>query len=195
MRAGADAPRRVVSAPSRITGGASRVTGAVGTPSDAEDGDWWFLGTRVSQLTPRSAQMVVAEAVLPEGASPPLHVHDDLDDSFYVVEGEMVVRCSDDVSLATPGTWVPFPRRLPHTFRVMGGPARVLMVHANDSFLRAVRSIGRPAADEDVPTIRSGPRPDELARAMAANDITAVGAPMEEDEAQSWLQALRPGPT
>jgi len=167
-------------------------SGSVTPPADSEDGDWWFLGTRIRQLTPSRAQLVVAEAILPQGASPPLHVHDDLDDSFYVVEGMMVVRCGDDVSLATSGTWVPFPRRFPHTFRVMGGPARVVMIHANDSFMRAVRSIGRPAADDDVPTTGGGPGPDELRQAMATNDITAVGAPMEEDEARAWVQALSP---
>jgi mannose-6-phosphate isomerase-like protein (cupin superfamily) len=153
-------------------------------------GDWWFLGVRVKELTSPGAEVVVAEATLPKGASPPLHLHENLDDSFYLIEGTMVVRCGDDVSLATPGTWVPFPRGVPHTFRVMDRPARVLLVHANDSFMRAVQGIGRLAADDDVPTAADGPSPEQLTRAMAAHDIRAVGPPMEEDEARSWLGSL-----
>ena len=65
----------------------------------------------------------MAEAVLPEGASPPAHLHAALDDSFYILEGRMVIHCGDDVWLAGPGSWVQFPAGVPHTFRVLGGPA------------------------------------------------------------------------
>jgi hypothetical protein len=49
---------------------------------------WMFLGVRVDIFTAPGAP-VVAEATLPAGASPPLHVHADLDDSFYVLEGRL----------------------------------------------------------------------------------------------------------
>ena len=42
-------------------------------------GTWMFLGVQVDILTGPDAPVVVAEGVLPQGASPPLHVHDDLD--------------------------------------------------------------------------------------------------------------------
>jgi hypothetical protein len=34
---------------------------------------------------------------------------------------------------------------------VLDGPARVLMIHADDSFLAAAQEIGRPATGADVP--------------------------------------------
>ena len=34
--------------------------------------------------------------ILPVGSAPPLHVHDDLDDTWYILDGQMVVRCGDD---------------------------------------------------------------------------------------------------
>lgn len=154
---------------------------------------WWFLGVRIDELSTAGGArppVFVSTAVLPEGASAPLHVHGDLDDSFYLLEGLMVVRCGDDVSVATAGTWVPFPKGVPHTFRVMDGPARTLIVHANDSFLRAVRDIGRPARATDIPTTEGGPSAEELHRRLAAHDITTVGPPMEEPEARAWLREL-----
>src|SRR5690348_11606479 len=86
---------------------------------------WWSLDCLVVEVSSTGdAGPLVYEMTLPDGASPPLHVHADLDDSFYVLDGRMVVRCGGDVQLAAAGSWVPFPRGVPHTFRVMGGPAR-----------------------------------------------------------------------
>ena len=60
------------------------------------------------------------------GRLPPAHVHADLDDSFYLLDGRMVIHCGDEVWEAGPGSWVQFPAGVPHTFRVLGGPARAL---------------------------------------------------------------------
>jgi hypothetical protein len=133
---------------------------------------------------------VVAEGTVPEGASPPLHVHHDLDDSFYLLDGQMVLRCGDEVWVAGPGEWVPFPRGVPHTFRVMGGPARVLMVHANDSFIGLMRELGQPAGIAETTTPTDGPSLEALSRVMEEHDISTVGPCMEEEEAQAHLASL-----
>ncbi len=153
---------------------------------------WLFLGVLVEELTGPGSPVTVAEGVLPEGASPPAHVHASLDDSFYLLEGHMVVRCGDDVWEALPGDWIQFPAGVPHTFRVLGGPARVLMVHADDSFLSAVRRIGRPALDDDVASTTPGPSFEDLDRLFAEHGITNVGPPMEQEEAMRLLQELAP---
>ena len=150
---------------------------------------WMFLGVAVDVLTEPGAPVAVAAAVLPDGASPPLHFHDDLDDSFYVLDGHMIVRCGDDVFVARPGTWVQFPHGVPHTFRVLGGPARILLAHANDSFIRAVQTIGRPTDGNDMPTT-SGDSVESLDEALAEFGITSVGPPMEQPEADAWLRAV-----
>ena len=149
--------------------------------------EWLFLGVLVKELTAPGAPTTVAEAIVPEGASPPAHVHDALDDSFYILDGRMVIHCGDDTWAAGPGSWVQFPARVPHTFRVLDRPARVLLVHANDSFLAAVRQIGRPATEADIPDATPGPTIAELDRAFAAHGITNVGPPMEQDEAERHL--------
>jgi len=151
---------------------------------------WLFLGVLVEELTGPGSPVTVAAAVLPEGASPPAHVHATLDDSFYVLEGRLMIRCGDEVWEARPGSWVQFPARVPHTFRVLGGPARILMVHADDSFLAAVRQIGRLAVDGDVPSTGPGPTVEELDRAFADHGITNVGPPMEQPEANDLLVRL-----
>src|SRR5580700_719380 len=66
---------------------------------------WLFLGVLVNERTEPGAPVAVAEAIAPEGASPPAHVHAALDDSFYILEGHMVIHCGDDVWEAGPGSW------------------------------------------------------------------------------------------
>jgi quercetin dioxygenase-like cupin family protein len=144
----------------------------------------------IDVLTEPGAPVTVAQAILPEGASPPAHLHATLDDSFYILEGRMVLRCGDDVWQAGPGNWVQFPAGIPHTFRVLGGPARVLMVHADDSFLAAVRQVGCPATDADVARATQGPVIEELDRAFRAHGITNVGPAMEQAEAERLLGQL-----
>ena len=91
-------------------------------------------------------ETIVLEMTLPVGSSPPLHVHDDLDDTWYILEGEMVVRCGDDDTVVGAGHWVSMPRGVPHTFRVVGDrEARILLVHDNASFRDLIRDLGVPA--------------------------------------------------
>ncbi len=151
---------------------------------------WLFLGVLIDVLTGPGAPVTVAEGILPEGASPPAHVHADLDDSFYILDGRMIIRCGDGVWQAGPGSWVQFPAGVPHTFRVLGGPARVLMVHADDSFLAAVRDIGLPVTGTDVPEAPQGLAIEELDRAFAAHGITNVGPPLEQAEAERLIGQL-----
>lgn len=169
----------------------SVTTQPAATTTRARKRSWLALDVMVTELSSGAGgRPVVAEGVLPEGASPPLHVHHDLDDSFYLLDGTMVLRCGDEVWVAGAGEWVPFPRGVPHTFRVMGGPARVLMVHGNDSFMGLVRDLGQSAEEPGFPRPTEGPSLDELSRAMAAHDITTVGPCLEQDEAEALLATL-----
>lgn len=153
---------------------------------------WWFLDCLMVELPRANADgPLTYEGTLPAGASPPFHVHAGLDDSFYVLEGRLVVRCGDYLAVATAGSWVPFPRRVPHTFRVMDGrPARVLGVNANDSFLTLVRELGEPAPEKRLPGPTGGPGREQLDRLLAVHDITNVGPSMSEEEAQGFLDML-----
>lgn len=145
---------------------------------------WWFLDTLVVEhgCAPGMAA-VVLEMTLPAGASPPLHVHDNLDDSWYILDGEMVVHCGDDELVVGAGHWVSMPRGVPHTFRVVGDrEARILLVHDNASFRDLIRDLGVPAAARGVPTQPAFPPIDEMVRISASHDLRPVGPPMSAEE-------------
>ena len=127
---------------------------------------------------------------LPVGSAPPLHVHDDLDDTWYILEGQMVVRCGDDELVVGAGHWVSMPRGVPHTFRVVGDhEARILLVHDNASFRDLVRELGTPATARTVPSQPAFPPMDELARIAASHDLRPIGPPMSVEDSDSILAA------
>lgn len=90
----------------------------------------WFLGNlMVVKATAQSTNGAygLLESWISAGASPPLHVHHREDESFWVLEGTLTIRCGAETYQARAGSYVFLPRGVPHTFRVDGDtPARML---------------------------------------------------------------------
>jgi mannose-6-phosphate isomerase-like protein (cupin superfamily) len=61
-------------------------------------------------------------------AGPPLHVHDREDECFYVLDGELSIRCGSEAFHAAAGSFVFLPRGRPHRFWAAGRPARLLLI-------------------------------------------------------------------
>jgi mannose-6-phosphate isomerase-like protein (cupin superfamily) len=163
----------------------------VDDPASEDASAWWFLDLLVIEhRCAPGMESVVLEMMLPVGSSAPLHVHDSLDDTWYILEGEMVVRCGDDVQHLGARHWVSMPRGIPHTFRVVGGhDARILLVHDNASFRDLIRDLGVPAKAHVVPPHPRFPPMDELARVAGSHDLMPVGPPMSADDADAVLSA------
>ena len=159
----------------------------VDTPNSEQAQAWWFLDTLVVEhRCAPDMTTVVMEMTLPVGSTPPLHVHHNLDDTWYILEGQMTVRCGDDQLVVGPGHWVSMPRGVPHTFLVTGDrQARILMVHDNATFRDLVRSLGRPATERVVPSQPAFPPIDEMVRVASAHDLTPVGPPMSSEEVRT----------
>ena len=168
-------------------------TAVVDSPESEQSLAWWFLDTLVVEhrCAPEMST-VVLEMTLPVGAAPPLHVHDDLDDTWYILEGQMVVRCGDEDVLVGARHWVSMPRGVPHTFRVVGdGEARILLVHDNASFRDFVRDVGVPAGARIVPIEPVLPSMDELARVAGTHDLRPIGPPLSAEDSQQLLATAR----
>ena len=71
----------------------------------------------------------VVETEIPAGHGPPLHVHRQEDEAFYVLSGTVDVVCGEDRHRAQAGAFVYLPRGVPHTFLgVSDEPSRVLAI-------------------------------------------------------------------
>jgi quercetin dioxygenase-like cupin family protein len=107
-------------------------------------------GLRVALLCDVDAIGVAEVTSAPGGSSPPLHLHRNHSESFYVLDGELTFTVSGEEIRATAGAWVQVPAGVPHTFTVTGSAeARFLNVHAPScgfgDFVRALHT----ARDED----------------------------------------------
>ena len=71
----------------------------------------------------------------PHREGPPPHSHAAEDDSFYILEGELMFLVDDDELVAGPGTFVLVPPGITHTFANRSDEAvRFLNVHAPAGF-------------------------------------------------------------
>lgn len=66
--------------------------------------------------------LALLEAEEPPGFGPPMHVHDDAGEAFYVLAGEYLVVVEDEEHRCPAGSFVYVPAGVRHGFRV--GPAR-----------------------------------------------------------------------
>ena len=154
---------------------------------------WWFLGTLAVLRNPVGAPRcpTIIELTVPPGGSPPRHIHDTLDDNFLLLEGEVVVRCGERTFIARPGTYVTLPRGVDHTFRVTSAlPARMLLLHASDEFLRFIEATGTPTHERRLPPVgEHDVSRDVLIRLAAEHDVRIIGAPLADHEAQKLVDS------
>jgi mannose-6-phosphate isomerase-like protein (cupin superfamily) len=87
----------------------------------------------LSADTPRFNLSLITMA--PGRRGPPPHVHEDEDDAFYVLDGELTFLLSEREVPAPAGTFVLVPPRVEHTFvNRTEDPVRILNIHAPAGF-------------------------------------------------------------
>ncbi|HTQ87945.1 MAG TPA: cupin domain-containing protein [Streptosporangiaceae bacterium] len=154
--------------------------------ADGEGEAWWFYGDRAVLRSPAGAFPVIIEHHVGPGAAAPLHVHHDVDDSFYLLRGQLAMRCGDDTFVASAGDYVCLPKGVPHALRNLAAEEAVLLqTHDADSFLTFIRRVGIPGGQ---------PRPDPASLDYEAmNDVAGqtgtpvLGPPMSEEEARAII--------
>ena len=147
---------------------------------------YWFYGDKAIVRSPEGALPIVIEHHVGAGAAAPLHVHHDVDDSFYLLSGQLELRCGDETFVANPGDYVSLPKGVPHALSNVGDDDAVLLqTHDADSFLTFIRRVGLPG---------DGPRPDLATLDFSAMNRVAgetgqpvLGPPMSEEEARGII--------
>lgn len=119
--------------------------------------------------------LCVFEAVRNERGGPPLHVHQNQDEWFYIVEGEYAFRVGDETFRLSAGDALFAPRKVPHTFaKVSEGRGKMILVYqpagTMEQYFREVSGFTRPPTDV------------EMRRLFAAHDMEVVGEPLDLEE-------------
>jgi len=141
----------------------------------------WFLRSRITikaTAETTGGAYGLFESWIPPGFSPPLHVHHREDEAFWVLEGELSMRCGDRRFEAGPGAFVFLPREVPHTFVVEGDrPARMLTLLTPGGGEALFVEAGGPAEDAGLPPERPTDV-EALKRVSAKFGADIVGPPM-----------------
>lgn len=145
----------------------------------------WFLDTQVTIRVSHAEGadgISVLEHQARHGDSPPLHVHQEEDEIFHILEGTLHFRLGDQELRARVGETLLAPKRIPHTYLVESAEgARWLTITRGGGFEGFVRAFGRPAAGPGLPDPSGPPTPEQaetLAQACLRHGIELVGPPL-----------------
>jgi mannose-6-phosphate isomerase-like protein (cupin superfamily) len=69
------------------------------------------------------------EAKEPPNFGPPLHIHHEIAEAFYVLEGEYIIFLDGEESRCPAGSFIFIPAETPHGFKVGGAPSRKLNLY------------------------------------------------------------------
>lgn len=137
----------------------------------------WFSG---NLMTLRHAEgWTFLEARLHPGHAPPLHLHRNEDEAFYVLEGTMRFRRGDELHDLGPGDFLVVPQGVPHAFRVGPDGARTIQVATGTDLAAFIRDAGEPAPEPVLPPDPAFDR-EAVARAAERHDMVVVGPPLAE---------------
>lgn len=142
---------------------------------------YWYVNNRATILATAAqtgGMFSLVHMDVAVGHGPPLHIHRAEDEAFWVLEGQLTVRCGEAEFAAGPGAFVYTPRGIPHTFRLEGdAPARLLVLLTPGGGEGYFIDAGRPATGPGLPP----PAPPDIAtlQAVAAKyHQENIGPPM-----------------
>jgi quercetin dioxygenase-like cupin family protein len=152
-------------------------------PYFVEEGEArWYGNSLWEFLVPEQAtggQLAIFQATVPQGFSPPRHIHTREDEAFLILDGQVEFDLDGDHRLAGPGAAVYMPRGVAHTFRVKSPVARMLGVMTPGAFEQLFRNLSVPAGARTMPP--PGTVPFEIPAVMAEQTrlgTRVVGPPM-----------------
>ena len=94
----------------------------------------------------------LVEQLIPPGFASPWHIHHNENESFYVIDGKVIVVVENRSVTLSAGDCAFGPCGIPHGFRIEGArPARVLLMISGGTFAEFVRETSQPADGATAP--------------------------------------------
>jgi quercetin dioxygenase-like cupin family protein len=160
---------------------------------DGEGERRWFAGgglwTMKATAEETDRAFILFEDRMPRGKTTPLHTHPHEDETFIVLEGEILVHVEGTEHPVGPGGVAVAPRGARHAFLVTSEIARVLALQTPGSGEAFYRDASEPSTDET-----DAERPPDLDRLRAAAErnpscIHILGPPPFEAVKESAARA------
>jgi mannose-6-phosphate isomerase-like protein (cupin superfamily) len=145
-------------------GGGAQLRGPAGGPARI-----------LSRAETTDGRFTAIENVISPQQGPPLHVHHDADEMYFVLEGHIRFKAAERLFEAPAGSFMFIPRDTPHTFQNTGaGAARLLVMFA---------PAGMERFFEGLAALPPGPVDPQTYRSVAEGaSMEVVGPPLAEGE-------------
>lgn len=142
-------------------------------PGEGRVIDLGDFGVTVKANTEDTGGVVsVIENEEPPGFGPPIHVHHDCAEAFYVIEGEYVMSLEDREFVCPAGSFIFIPQGVRHGFRVRDVASRKLNLYFPASMIGYFDDLALALRRESVTE-------EELAGIAGAHGMEIVGPPSE----------------
>lgn len=127
------------------------------TVRDSGEGERrWFCGgglhTWKATSDDTGGAFLIFEDSLDAGKMTPLHQHPEADETFYMLDGEIILHLDGQRRTLGPGGIAVIPRGVPHAFKVTSAHARMLCLHTPGGGEAFYRLASEPAAPGAPPT-------------------------------------------
>jgi quercetin dioxygenase-like cupin family protein len=121
---------------------------------------------RIHAASADTSGLALLEIDAPAGSQPPLHVHREEGEGWFVLDGEITLWVGGETHTLRPGEFLFAPPRIPHTLRMGEHGARYLVIAREgfEAFVRAVGALGEPD-------------PERLTAIAAEHGIDILGPP------------------
>lgn len=117
-------------------------------------------------------QFALLEVQGTPGTEPPLHVHANEDELFYVLEGTLKVRRGNQEITLCAGESAFLPRRVMHTFKIVSKAARFLAYITPGGFEEYFRDLGQPVDEAHGPAASDAVSIAEMIRVAERYSMT-----------------------
>jgi mannose-6-phosphate isomerase-like protein (cupin superfamily) len=142
-------------------------------PGEGRFIDLGVFGMTLKADSDQTAGVVsVLEAEEPPGFGPPIHVHQDAAEAFYVLEGEYLMYLEDREVTCPAGSFIFIPRGVRHGFRVGSVPSRKLNFYFPSAMIGYFDDLAAAVGRDDVDD-------EQLAEIARRHSMEVVG-PLSE---------------
>ena len=131
-----------------------------------------FLMTVKATAESTDDAFTLLEATEPPHFGPPMHIHRDAAEAFYVLEGEYLIFIDDEETRCPAGSFIYIPAGSVHGFRVGAVPSKKLNVYVPQAMVGYF--------DDLAAAIASGDADDEKLAAIAERYGMEVVGPVPE---------------
>jgi len=145
---------------------------------------WWKTGRITVKAGPDETGNAFAQFEVndPGGSGPPLHVHHNEDETFYILEGQVTMFVGDERIDLEAGDYCFGPRGIPHAYLVRSERARMLVTISPSGSEQLFVSLGVPVTSAEPPTDTVMPPMPEMARLFATHGAEILGPPPTLDD-------------